>query len=375
MKRLLFTFFVLANLSILSTTSLFANSQVVDANGNPSKRWFGLGTLPQPSWVGKTTRVEESYETIRNYSLGSWSGSGDFVAAFAGGGFEPHSTCELPPPKAISLNDKNWSIDSSASTTITLKGFQRAYSANDDNEVTKSHGDSFDRKNSRYAEVVSSDGVVLSRTESHGHIDSSIDDESFSIYGELFTSEMVHSIVQGSRSDGSVAASFEADYLVTRPVEITIDGTLASLGLSHAAFELISLETDETLFSLGATRGVENSISVSTTLEPGEYRFSIDATGESGRFVGRSDAQFDFEFSAFELDPPTSTCSTWADDEWNDNRDFDHSDFLSAFTTAESNLATQNDATQTVPEPSSVALSVFGGLGILAIRRRVELMA
>lgn len=224
--------------------------------------WPGFGSDFQPQWLGDTKRID-------------WP--------TGGGGGGSNGTLDVnisnPSPTPIPIGLIGTSREFKVETKASVQGVHAAVT-----EGTMGRGDGpWNVGIARFAEVLNLEDELLDRGAAVAELRSEVRHNAFSVSGRVSAAATMHPSVAGN--GGALAlgkSSFIATYAVSQsPVWFELAGSLSGVGSLAATFSLSDDVTKETLYSLTpAANGVTRRFSLSGTLEPGMYSFSISTIAE-----------------------------------------------------------------------------------------------
>ena len=174
------------------------------------------------------------------------------------------------------------------------------------------------------------------------------------VWNEALSEADILSLFNGDISKwvgGGVAGDFDGNDLLDVN-DINLLAASSASGLNEAGFDLTG---DGSVNGADVTEWIKN-IAISWVGDA-----NVDGEFNSGDFVAV------FTAGKFETDQT----ATWAEGDWNGDGQFNSGDFVAAFTDGGFEMGPRPAAAAaSVPEPSSIALTLVGAFALLGLRRR-----
>jgi hypothetical protein len=339
---------------------------LVDADlvTSPLLAWDGFEDDFSPDWEGDTTVVDTwpAWQAPENNGTSGWTSSGTMLATNwhggcfvaevdwnpghwveSGGHWETHPT----------VRNASASSDSTVSSSAWLRFAGREYTA------TKNDDDGLEL--ARYARLLSPEGKLLADASAVAYGNTSFGSDEFSADGRVSALAILTTDAEEAVAGSTGRSWFEAAYELGRDTDFSFELDLAFRGEVDFSFTATDVDSGEVALyfdtipnAIGV--GTQQTFSLDGFLEAGVYEFALNcltdgAVNSLGQWNPGGQAIYDLS-----LDLKEEYVQVWVPDYvW-----------VSGF--GYLSLDTSNSPAA-VPEPSTLAMLILGGLGCLIAGR------
>ena len=377
-----------------------------DIDYGTSQPWDGFDEDFSPDWEGKTTWVGNWQETniggtstwiassgtlcVRDFN---YNGVNSFDATILGtnwrgpGHWEESGHWESRP----TVRKVSSSSDSNVSNDAWIRSAGREYSATK-NDTGGSEMSRYARlvsppknylvPNGLYYELQTVDEKLLVESASIAYRNSDFGDDSFSVDGRVSAETIVLDTPEPLSAHATGQSWFKSTYELDRDTDFTLDIDLAIRGQIYFSVTATDVATGEEAFCLknvyGATNeGSQQNVGMTGTLEAGEYEFVVNCETDASINAMRQlnpGGQAEFDVSLDLLEEYVQVWvpeKVWVSD-YNNDACVVKSGCIYRIAPLTDLIMVEADLSEpnAVPEPSTFAMLILGGLACLIARRR-----